>query len=664
MAERERAAKESPSGERPDIRTVIVGTAGHVDHGKSTLVRTLTGIDPDRLPEERDRGMTIDMGFAPLKLPCGKTVGVIDVPGHERFVKNMVAGAAGIDVGLLVVDANEGVMPQTREHLEIMQLLGIRAGLSALTKVDTAGEELAALAEEDLRKALQGTFLEAAPIVHVSSHTGAGIPALRREIERACLAAPAHKAEGPFRMPIQRIFSAKGMGTVVTGVPVSGRVRAGDAVEVFPLGALGRVRGVQAYRSEADAARAGQSSALLCADLDPKALARGMVVGEPGSLEGATLFEARLHHSAGPRRRALAHLTTVRVHTGTAEAIGEVALLESKELAPGASALVQLRLREPVVALPGDRFIIRRHEESRTLGGGVILGAGAHRLKTGKAFVIDALSRKEAALADPTRAALLEETLRARGGDPSDARLLRVRTGLAAEALAKALGGLQSGGRVVPLRRGALFVHADALEAAKARLLALVEGLYAKDPLLVHVERTALRAAAEQAEDLFDAALDALLASRRLERVDAERLRKAGRAVALSPEQEALRASVIALFERARFQPPSVEEAAQALAIPKKREHEVGRMIRLLADEKVLVLVAHGVWIDRPALEEARALVLAECARAAAAGEDFSAAAIRDALGTTRKWLIPILEHFDATGVTVRRGSTRVAKGA
>jgi selenocysteine-specific elongation factor len=651
---------EKPAG-RPDIFTVIVGTAGHIDHGKSTLVRRLTGIDPDRLPEEKAREMTIDLGFAPLRLPNGKTVGMIDVPGHERFVKNMVAGATGIDVGLLVVDANEGVMPQTREHVEIMQLLGISSGLVALTKVDVAGKELVELATEDLRSFLQSTFLEKAPVFPVSSHTGEGIDALLAAIQRAVEKVGPRRAAGPFRMPIQRVFSAKGFGTVVTGVPVSGRVRAGDAVEIVPLGKTGKVRGIRAYMADADEARAGHSSALNVSDLDYHEVARGMVAAEPGAFEGATLVEARLQHLASSKR-PLRHLSTVRFHVGTAEALGEVAILEGRELAPGAAGLVQLRLREPVVVAPGDRFILRRHAEAHTLGGGVVLGTGAHRLKQGKSFVVDALARKEAALADPSRLKVVEEALRAEGGAPAAPARLRVRTGLGEAEIARALEKLAAEKRAVAVHRGALFVHQEAFEAARAKLLAIVEGIYAKEPLRVHVERLELRSAAKLADDLFDAALDALVATRRLERIDAERIRKSGRAVALSDEQEKLRADLLDLFKGARFQPPSIEEAAAALKLPKKREPDVKKLLQLLVEEKELVLVAPGMYIVREAIDAARAAVIDECRRSAAAGEDFSASLIREKLETTRKYAIPILEHFDGAGLTVRKGSSRVLR--
>ncbi len=648
---------------RPDIFTVVVGTAGHIDHGKSTLVRALTGIDPDRLPEAKAREMTIDLGFAPLRLPNGKTVGVIDVPGHERFVKNMVAGATGIDVGLLVVDANEGVMPQTREHVEIMGLLGIARGLCVLTKLDTAGPDLAALAADDLRGFLAGTFLDGAPIVAVSAHTGEGLDGLRAEIQRACEAAGPRRATGPFRMPIQRVFSAHGFGTIVTGVPVSGRIAIGDALEILPLGARGKVRGIQAYRADAEEARAGHSSALNVADVDYKTVARGMVAVEPGAFEGATLHEATLQHLASSKR-PLRHLEEVRVHVGTAEALGEVAILEAKELRAGATGLVQLRLREPVVVAPGDRFILRRHAEARTLGGGAIIGTGAHRLKSGKGFVLDGLKRKEEALADPKRHRVLEEAARAAGPAGATPHDLRVKTGLGEAELRAGLGALEGERKVVPLRRGAHFVHADAFEAARAKVLGIVEEIYRKEPLRVSIDRLELRSAAALPDDLFDAALEALVARRLVERLDAEKLRKSGRSVALSDEQEALRGAILDLWKKARFQPPAPEEAAAALKLPKKREPELKKLLALLVEEKELVAVVPGIWIAREAMDGARAAVIDECRRSAAAGEDFSASLIREKLETTRKWLIPVLEWFDASGLTARKGSSRVLRAA
>jgi selenocysteine-specific elongation factor len=650
------------TSDRRDIFTVVLGTAGHIDHGKSTLVRRLTGIDPDRLPEEKAREMTIDLGFAPLVLPSGKTVGVIDVPGHERFVKNMVAGATGIDVGMLVVDANEGVMPQTREHVEIMQLLGVRAGLVALTKIDVAGPEMTALATADVRESLRGTSFGAVEIVPVSSVTGEGIERLLAEIERICREVGPRQATGPFRMPIQRVFSAKGFGTIVTGVPVSGRLGIGDSIEILPPRFRGKVRGIQAYKSEAEEARAGQSSALNVADIDYKAVARGMVAVEPGAFEATTLVEAELQHLASSRR-PLRHRETVRFHAGTEETIGEVALLEAKELAPGATALVQLRLRAPVVVVPGDRFILRRHAESRTIGGGLILGASDHRFKAGKAHVLEALRKKREALGDPVR--VLEEALRAAGTGPLSPAQLRPKTGLAEGDLAAALAALVEKGRAVMLRNGALYVHRDGFERAESRIEEALDAIFRKDPLRVAVERLELKGRAGLADDLFDAALEALLRAGRLAKADEIRIQKPGRAVALSGAQAALRERMLDLFRRAGFAPPSAEEAAQALGLSRKQGvHELKRIAGLLVEEKALVEVAQGMWFSREAVDAAREALFDEFRRAAAAGDEFSASIYREKLRTTRKFAIPLLEYFDAAGLTIRKGASRVLRVA
>jgi selenocysteine-specific elongation factor len=591
---------------------------------------------------------------------------VIDVPGHERFVKNMVAGATGIDVGMLVIDANEGVMPQTREHVEIMQLLGVRAGIVAVTKIDVAGPDMTALAIEDIREQLQGTSFGEVPLVPVSAVSGEGIDRLLAEIQRACERIGPRRAAGAFRMPIQRVFSAKGFGTIVTGVPFSGRITLGAAIEILPgppggEPLRGKVRGIQAYRAEAQEARAGQSSALNVADVDYKAVARGMVAAEPGAFEGASLIEARLEHLRSARR-PLRHRAAVRFHAGTAEVLGEVALLDARELAPGASALVQVRLREPVVVVPGDRFILRREAEARTVGGGVVIGVSEHRLKSGKAFVVEGLRRKEAALGDPRR--VLEEALRAAGGTPLAPARLRVRVGLGEAETAAHLAALVAEKRAVALRSGGLHVHREAFDAARAHIQAVLEGIFEKEPLRVHVERLELRSRAKLDADLFEAALEALVAERRIARVDAEKLGKAGRAIALTEAQAALRERALALFREARFAPPSADEAAAKLGLGKKQEQaELRKILGLLREEKELVEVAPGMLFSREAVEAGREALYAEVRRAAAAGEEFSASRFRETLGTTRKYAIPLLEHFDAIGLTVRKGASRVLRG-
>ena len=342
------------------IINVILGTAGHIDHGKSKLVERLTGLDPDRLPEEKARGLTIDLGFAPLRLKGGQQVGIIDVPGHERLIKNMVAGATGIDLVLLVVAADDGVMPQTREHLAIMHLLGLKQGIVVINKIDLVEEDLRELVKEEVRETLKGTFLEDAPVLEVSALTGAGVDELLAEIHSRVSSLEPKPSTGIFRMPIQRVFSSKGFGTVVTGVPLQGQTTTGETLEVVPLGKTGRVRGIHAYGEPTDLARAGHSSAINLTDIDYKTVARGMVVTQPGYFRGSTMFEARFHYLPSCRR-ALIHQSSIRLHVGTVEGLGKIYLLEKKALQPGEDAYVQFRLREPVV------LVDRRHREIEDL---------------------------------------------------------------------------------------------------------------------------------------------------------------------------------------------------------------------------------------------------------------------------------------------------------
>ena len=359
----------------PSILRLTLGTAGHIDHGKTSLVRALVGgeADTDRLKEERARGLTIEIGYAEWRLGDGTEVGIVDVPGHERFVRNMVAGATGMDCVLLVVAADDGAMPQTREHLQIMSLLGMRTGAVALTKIDLVDPEMRELVEEDVRGVLRGTFLDGAPLFPVSSTTGEGIPELRAGLERLLRDLPPRDAGGPFRMPVQRVFTVKGHGTVATGIPVSGTVRREDRLELLPAGKPCRVRGIQVYHHDANEAGAGHRTALNLADIDYHAVGRGDVLVEAGIFRAATLFDVRFRCTAA-ERGGVPHRLPVKMLVGTAEEEGRLLLLEGDEVRPGEEAYAQVRLDAPVVAAPGDRFILRIPSPSATVGGGVVLG--------------------------------------------------------------------------------------------------------------------------------------------------------------------------------------------------------------------------------------------------------------------------------------------------
>src|SRR5947209_20423726 len=362
------------------MKNIIVGTAGHIDHGKTALVKALTGIDADRLEEEKRRGITIDLGFAHLELPGGVALGFVDVPGHERFIKNMLAGVGGIDLLLFVIAADESIMPQTREHFDICRLLGIRRGIVALTKSDLVDEDILGLVRLEVEELVAGSFLEGAAIVPVSSVTGAGLESLRQELARAASSVGEKNAGGYFRLPVDRVFSVKGFGTVATGTLISGLVAAGQIVEVYPAGRRLRVRGVQVHGSKADRALAGQRTAVNLADIEPAELARGDVLSEPGRFRAVTQVDCRLDLLASAK--PLKHRAPVHFHSGTAEIEAEVRMLEgTAAIRPGSSAYVRLMLREAALLVPGDRFIIRMFSPVVTIGGGAVVDTGQLRYR-------------------------------------------------------------------------------------------------------------------------------------------------------------------------------------------------------------------------------------------------------------------------------------------
>src|SRR5579863_2288636 len=362
------------------MKNIIVGTAGHIDHGKTALVKALTGIDADRLEEEKRRGITIDLGFAHLQLTPALRLGFVDVPGHERFVKNMLAGVGGIDLVLFVIAADESIKPQTREHFDICRLLGIPRGIVALTKSDLVDADLVGLVKLEVEELVAGSFLEGAPMVPVSSVTGAGLDDLRKELARAAAAVPEKNAAGHFRLPVDRVFSVKGFGTVVTGTLISGSVEKEHEVEVYPAGRRLRVRGVEVHGSKAERAVAGQRTALNLADIEAADLKRGDVLSEPGVFHAVQYLDCRLDllRSAKP----LKHRAPVHFHSGTAEIEAEVRLFGgAANMQPGSAGYARIVLREPALLLPGDRFIIRMFSPVVTIGGGVVIDIGARRYR-------------------------------------------------------------------------------------------------------------------------------------------------------------------------------------------------------------------------------------------------------------------------------------------
>ena len=633
------------------ILNVTVGTAGHIDHGKTTLVRRLVGAkgDVDRLEEEQRRGMTIEVGYAELTLEDGTEIGLVDVPGHEKFIRNMVAGASGMDVVVLVVAADDGVMPQTREHLEIMTLLGIRTGLVALTKVDLVDEELREIVEDDVTTFLRGTFLEGAPVHHVSGETGEGIDELRVDLVRLARAVEPRDDSGLFRLPIQRVFTQPGYGAVVTGIPVQGRVRVGDRVEILPRGLKGRVRGLEAYHHEVEEARAGHRTAMNLSDVNYKSLARGDVVATPGMIEPTSLFEARVRLLAGAPRPMKAG-DPARLHVGTSVVGCRLVPLEAPRLGPGEEGYVQIRTETPVVVGPDDRFVLRRASPATTLGGGRVLGASNGRLRALKESTIEALRERERGLDDPRLA--IEATLRARRDGPVSSDELARALLVWPDRLRERLAELRAAGRVVRMGAADQWFHVETFAFALDRLRRAFERAHGRARMKDVVAVQDVRDAAA-IPGAFEAALQHLEATGEVIRDDEGRVRLASHAVALDPRQVERLDRLEALFREELFQPPLLHDLPTLLgALP----DEVMGLIDLLVQRGRFVRLAEGIYLHADALETTkRAIREHEKSRSG-----LTAAEIRTALGTTRKYLIPLLERLDATGFTVRRGDLRV----
>lgn len=629
-------------------KSVIVGTAGHIDHGKSSLVEALTGTHPDRLEEEKRRGITIDLGFAFLE-ESGVRFGFVDVPGHERFVRNMLAGAAGIDLVLLVIAADESVKPQTREHFEICRLLGVRHGVVALTKSDLTEPSLLDLARLEVAEFLRGSFLEDASLIAVSAKTGAGLAELRQALVAQARQIREKDAAGYFRLPIDRAFAVKGFGTVVTGTLLAGSVAAGDEVQLFPSGQRLRVRGVQSGGKAAERARAGQRTAVNLAGIEHTAVSRGMALASPGRFRRTRRVDARIELLASSPR--LKNRATVHFHTGTAETIAEVRFHGGTELAPGGSAYAQLRLRDDVLALRGDRFILRQFSPVVTIGGGAVL---------------DPLARRAAAR-DTGRAAFLE-TLE--GGKPEE--ILEAMTGRALlglrleEVVARTSWAeaevLQAAERLAAAKRVRVVSREPLLLVPEARfaevqksLLAFVEKFHNENPLVRGVGREDLRTRLGRrvAPETFRAALEDLVRRKVLD-AEGDVVKRAGAEISLQPEEARAKDQIEAAFATAGLAAPSVKEVLAKLAVDARRAE---RLLQILLREQRLVRVTAELVFHRDALAGLREKLRAY---QEAQGPRISVPAFKELAGISRKYAIPLLEYLDRQGVTRRAGDERV----
>ena len=613
------------------MRNIIVGTAGHIDHGKTSLIKALTGIDADRLEEEKRRGITIDLGFAHLELAKDLRIGFIDVPGHERFVRNMLAGAAGIDAVLFVIAADESIKPQTREHFEICRLLGVKAGVIVLTKADLADPEIVDLVKLEVDDFTAGSFLEGAPKVAVSSTTGAGLDELKRELERVVRGLQEKSAGGTFRLPIDRAFSMKGFGTVVTGTMVSGTLQKEQEVELHPAGKRLRVRGIQVYGAAAERARAGERTALNLVGIEPAEIHRGMVLTGAGLFQAVTKVDCRLDLLGSAK--AMRNRTPVHFHAGAAEVEAEVRFLDKRSLLePGHSAWVRIVLREPVLLLPGDRFIIRMFSPVVTIGGGLVVDVSGRRYRAAD----DAPKRLER-LATGDLKSRMELMVSERADGMTETDLIAL-TGEMRLPVSTAIE-----------QAGKWRIARERVTTLRTALGAEVRAFHKANPLLQGIQKQDLKgrlmpeAAAEVFGHVLAGSADLVL--------DADVVRLKSHKVVLKQDEEQARAAIERAFEQAGLTAPAVVDVLKASGVEPARARTI---LQIMLREAKLVRVSEDLVLHAPALAALRASL------GPRKGERFGVAQFKEWTGVSRKYAIPLLEYLDREHVTRREGDERV----
>ena len=630
------------------MKHVIIGTAGHVDHGKTLLVKALTGIDTDRLVEEKKRGITIELGFAHLDFDDGTQAGIVDVPGHEKFIKNMLAGAGGIDLAMLVVAADEGFMPQTIEHLGILSLLGIRDGLVVITKRDMADPEWVEMVKEDVRSHVEGTFLEGKPVFTVSAYTGQGIPELRQALKELVQRASEKNMRTPFRLPIDRVFSVDGFGTVVTGTLIEGSVSNGDMAEILPGGVQARVRNLQVHSKDVDTAYAGQRVAMNLAGVKKADLGRGDVVARSGSVRTSLMLDVRLQNLKNSQRTILNN-SQVHLYHGSAVRLCKVVLLDRDALQPGESCYAQLRLTEEIAAKRGDRFVVRFYSPLETIGGGVILDDQPRRHKRGDQAVLEALAIKESGSDGDQLVQLVAE----RGLKLPTLEALAAPQNLDREELAGALEELTAAGKILQPLPGR-YLAASAFDAVWDSCRELLEQYHKQNPLHAGMKVAELRQKLLKNADqtVADAILAALAREGKIRSV-ADRYALADFTVHLTKRQSAIREKLLRTYRKAGLEVPGLDEVIAGF--PPAERGECKQVVESLVSGGGLVMLTPQLCLHSQVYDEVR-----EKTRAFMADhQELTLAEFRDLLSTSRKYALAVLEYFDKNKMLKKDGDVR-----
>ena len=631
------------------MKQIILGTAGHIDHGKTSLIKAVTGVNTDRLKEEQARGITIELGFASLDLPGGQHLGVVDVPGHEKFVKNMVAGASGIDVVAMVIAADEGVMPQTREHLEICTLLGVKYGFVVLTKIDMVDEEWLELVTEDVMEFAQGTFLEGSPVVPVSSVTGQGIPEFIRTLDEYCSKVPSRTSSGLFRLPVDRVFTMKGFGTVITGTLISGSVSVGESIKIYPSEIASKVRGVQVHNQSVNTAEAGMRTAVNFQGLEKSIINRGDVLSVPGALIPSYMVDVSIQYLKS-NKRAAKNRERVRFHAGTSEIFGLLILLDRETLEPGESTVAQIRLDYPVSLVKDDRYVLRSYSPVRTIGGGAILNPVPPKHKRNRPEVVKNLEQ----LVDASPEDAVAIHVRESGFPGVSFSALRVMTNTAEKQLDNILQQFLSKREIVVVDKEArIYIHRESIEALKEQSLGFLSRYHETYPLKNGMPGEELKSKLPQVvgPKLYTLLLNSMIKEGEIVREE-DTVRLAGHEVSLREDQTEVRGKLTEIFKKSGLTPPNFKDLPGLLDVSASTVKDV---LMLMVKEGEIVKVSEELYFDAKTMADLKTQLVDYLRE----NGEISTPEFKNMTGASRKYVIPLIEHFDSKNVTIRIGDIR-----
>jgi selenocysteine-specific elongation factor len=634
------------------MKHIVLGTAGHIDHGKTTLIKTLTGVDLDRLKEEKERGITIQLGFTSLTLPSGQKLGIVDVPGHEKFVRNMVSGVGGIDIVLFTIAADEGIMPQTKEHLDICQILKIKRGVIALTKTDLVDEEWLELVTDEVTECVKGTFLENASIIPLSSTTGEGIPALQTVLDKLAREVEERTSSGVFRLPIDRVFTMKGFGTVVTGTLISGSVSLGDNVEILPEKIGAKIRGIQVHNQQVENATAGLRTAINLQGVEKTFVEKGSVLVKEKTLQPTSRVDAKIELLKNASK-LLKNRSRIRFHSGTNEVLAQLILLDHEELQPGESALAQFKLEEPVVILPLDRFVIRSYSPVLTIGGGQVLDAHPHKHKRLAEETLAHLNSLQSG-SDKEKIVLFVSDSVMAGLDLSQ---LVARMGKKPAEISPLIRDLVTAKKLILIEKEShKVIAAPQYEKLKAALLEHLKGYHKIFPLKQGMPKEELKSKFPQLTDsrLFNHFLDDMLSSSLIQ-IERDKLWLRSHKPKLKDSQKALKDKIAQIYLKGKLSPPSFKELVEQLS---SNEKETKSILDLLTADALIVKVKDNLWFHRDALDALKKDLITYLKE----NGEITTPQFKELTQASRKYTIPLMEYCDQSKLTIRVGDKRVLR--